>query len=64
MYAGQVEVFRRAVEEGVEPLATGEDGLRAAEVTLAMVESARSGKRVSPSARKEKRSYVAVRRSV
>ena len=47
VYTGQVEAFRRAVEEGGEPLATGEDGLRAGEVTLAMVESARSGRRVS-----------------
>ena len=47
MYTRQVEAFRRAVEEGGEPLATGEDGLRAADITLAMVESARTGRRVS-----------------
>jgi predicted dehydrogenase len=46
MYTAQVDAFNRAVIEGGEPAATGVDGLRAAEITAAMVESARSGRRV------------------
>jgi 1,5-anhydro-D-fructose reductase (1,5-anhydro-D-mannitol-forming) len=44
LYTKQVEAFNRSVEEGTEPVASGLDGLRAAEVTLAMVESARTGR--------------------
>lgn len=46
LYTKQVEAFNTSVEEGTEPVASGLDGLRAAEVTLAMVESARTGRLV------------------
>ena len=47
LYTRQVEAFNRAVSEGTEPAATGLDGLRVAEVTVAMVESARTGVQVT-----------------
>ena len=46
LYTRQVEAFGRAVADGTEPPASGIDGLRSAQVTLAMVESARTGRRV------------------
>lgn len=46
LYTWQVDAFNDAVERDVAPAATGVDGLRAAQVTLAMVESAKSGRRV------------------
>ena len=46
LYTWQVDAFNRAVLEGTEPAATGLDGLRAAQVTVAMVESAKSGARI------------------
>jgi 1,5-anhydro-D-fructose reductase (1,5-anhydro-D-mannitol-forming) len=46
LYTWQVDAFNDAVEHDGEPAATGLDGLRAAQITLAMVESARTGKRV------------------
>jgi len=46
LYARQVEAFCRAVAEGTDPPASGLDGLRSAQVTLAMVESARTGRRI------------------
>ena len=46
LYTWQVDSFNDAVEHDGEPAATGLDGLRAAQITLAMVESARTGKRV------------------
>ena len=46
LYTRQVDAFNDAVEHDGEPAATGVDGLRAAQITLAMVESARTGKRV------------------
>ena len=45
-FVAEIEDFRRAVEEGGEPTATGVDGLRVVEVTLAMVQSARTGRTV------------------
>ena len=47
LYTRQVEAFDAAVEGNGEPLATGVDGLRVVEITLAMVESARTGARVA-----------------
>lgn len=45
-YVDEVEDFDRAVSERREPAATGLDGLRAVEVTLAMITSARQGRTV------------------
>jgi len=47
LYTKQVQAFDAAVEGNGAPLATGLDGLRVVEITLAMVESARTGARVS-----------------
>ena len=47
LYTAQVEAFAEAAQKGSDPLATGEDGLKAAAVTIAMVESARTGRRVT-----------------
>jgi 1,5-anhydro-D-fructose reductase (1,5-anhydro-D-mannitol-forming) len=46
MYVGLVEDFARAVLEGCEPAATGEDGLKVIELTLAVFESNRTGRAV------------------
>ena len=46
-FVAEIQDFRRAVEADEEPAASGMDGLRVVEVTLAMVESARSGRTVS-----------------
>ena len=46
LYTWQVNAFNAAVAGGGEPAASGVDGLRAAQITLAMVESARTGRRV------------------
>jgi 1,5-anhydro-D-fructose reductase (1,5-anhydro-D-mannitol-forming) len=45
-YVAEIEDFERAVARGGEPAATGVDGLRVVEATLAMIESARSGRTV------------------
>src|SRR5919197_5176731 len=45
-YIAEVEDFQREVATGGQPAATGLDGLRAVEVTLAMIESARTRRRV------------------
>ena len=45
-YVDEVEDFYHAVNERREPAATGLDGLRAVEVTLAMIASAREGRTV------------------
>jgi myo-inositol 2-dehydrogenase/D-chiro-inositol 1-dehydrogenase len=42
-YIGEDQSFVRAVREGTQPGATGHDGLRALEVSLALLESARTG---------------------
>lgn len=44
LYALEIEAFSRAVEEGTEFHASGEDGLTSVQVTTAIVESARSGR--------------------
>jgi 1,5-anhydro-D-fructose reductase (1,5-anhydro-D-mannitol-forming) len=45
-FVAEIQDFQRAVEADEEPAASGIDGLRVVEVTLAMVESARSGRTV------------------
>ena len=45
-FTSQMEDFARAVEEDREPAATGIDGLRVVEITLALIESARDGRTV------------------
>ena len=45
-FIAQMEDFHRAIEEDREPAATGMDGLRVVEVTLAMIRSAREGRTV------------------
>jgi 1,5-anhydro-D-fructose reductase (1,5-anhydro-D-mannitol-forming) len=45
-FIAQMEDFHRAIEEDREPAATGMDGLRVVEVTLAMIQSAREGRTV------------------
>ena len=42
----EIEDFQRAVATGRQPAATGLDGLRVVEVTLAMIESARTRRSV------------------
>jgi len=46
LYTRQVDAFNEAVAAGTEPIATGLDGLRTAEITVAMLESARTGRRI------------------
>ena len=48
-FTSQMEEFARAVEEDREPAATGIDGLRVVEITLAMIRSAREGRTVKVS---------------
>jgi 1,5-anhydro-D-fructose reductase (1,5-anhydro-D-mannitol-forming) len=43
-YRDEIEDFNRCLEGGGQPLATGIDGLRAAEISLALFESGRQGK--------------------
>ncbi len=45
-FTAEIEDFQRAIETDTEPAATGIDGLRVVEVTLAMIESARTGRSV------------------
>jgi predicted dehydrogenase len=45
-YVAEIEDFQRAVATGDQPAATGLDGLRVVEVTLAMIESARTHRSV------------------
>jgi predicted dehydrogenase len=45
-YVAEVEDFQRAVATRGQPAATGLDGLRVVEVTLAMIESARTRRSV------------------
>lgn len=46
LYRAEVEDFVRAIRDDVEPAGTGTDGLRAAEICLAMFESGRVGQTV------------------
>ena len=45
-FVSELEDFQKAVEEDREPTATGMDGLRAVQVTSAVVESARTGRTI------------------
>lgn len=45
-YVAEIEDFQQAVAANREPAATGVDGLRVVEVTVAMIESARTGRSV------------------
>ena len=47
LYRAEVEDFVRAIREDRDPAGTGADGLRAAEICLAMYESGRVGRTVS-----------------
>jgi pimeloyl-ACP methyl ester carboxylesterase len=46
-YVAEIEDFQRAAATGGQPAATGLDGLRVVEVTLAMIESARTHRSVT-----------------
>lgn len=46
VYKDEIEDFNCCIKEGGEPLATGMDGLRTAEITIAMLESSRQGKTI------------------
>jgi 1,5-anhydro-D-fructose reductase (1,5-anhydro-D-mannitol-forming) len=46
LYAFSIRQFNRAVQNGTQPFATGEDGLRSLAVALAALESSKSGKRI------------------
>ena len=46
LYTRQVEAFNQAVQQNEEPIASGLDGLRAVQVTEAMIESAARGRTV------------------
>lgn len=46
LYALQLEAFAAAVREGRDPNASGVDGLRATEITIALYESAASGRSI------------------
>ncbi len=45
-FIAEIQDFQQAVELGREPVASGMDGLRVVEVTLAMIESAKTGRTV------------------
>lgn len=45
-FVAELEDFHRSVKDDMEPRATGLDGLRAAQVTSAVIESARTGRAV------------------
>ncbi len=45
-FRAEIADFQQAVDQGREPVASGIDGLRVVEVTLAMIESARTGRAV------------------
>ena len=42
----EIEDFNRAIEQNGQPAATGTDGLKVVQVTVAMLESAAAGKTV------------------
>jgi 1,5-anhydro-D-fructose reductase (1,5-anhydro-D-mannitol-forming) len=46
LYTRQVEAFNQAIQRDMEPIASGLDGLRVVQVTVAMVESASTGRAV------------------
>jgi len=46
LYQRQIEAFNQAIQQNEEPTASGLDGLRAVQVTEAMIESAARGRTV------------------
>jgi 1,5-anhydro-D-fructose reductase (1,5-anhydro-D-mannitol-forming) len=46
LYTRQIEAFTQAIQQHTEPIASGLDGLRAVQVTAAMIESATTGRAV------------------
>ena len=46
-FVAMLEDFQEAVEKDRAPAATGEDGAKVVQVTLAMIESARTGQRIT-----------------
>jgi predicted dehydrogenase len=46
LYKRQVEAFNEAIQHDAEPLASGLDGLRVVQATVAMIESASTGRAV------------------
>ena len=46
LYRDEIEDFNRCLNEGGEPAATGTDGLRLAEISIALFESGRQGKTI------------------
>ena len=46
LFVRQVEAFNQSMATGAAPVASGIDGLKVAEITVAMVESARTGQRI------------------
>ena len=46
LYTNMVEAFHRSIDQDEEPNASGWDGLKVAQVTAAMVESARTGRTI------------------
>jgi len=47
LYKDEIEDFNRCIRENREPSATGIDGMRNAEISVAMFESGRQGKKIS-----------------
>ena len=45
-FVAEIQVFQESVEEGRDPVASGIDGLRVVEATLAMIESATTGRTI------------------
>jgi predicted dehydrogenase len=43
LYRRQIEAFNRAIQQHEDPIASGLDGLKAVQVTEAMIESAARG---------------------
>lgn len=46
LYAAEIEAFNRSIRENTEPNASGTDGLRVVEATVAILESRRRGQAV------------------
>ena len=46
LYTRQVEAFNHAIQHDEEPSASGRDGLHVVQVTMAMIESASTGRTV------------------
>ena len=46
LFTWQTEAFNAAIQQGENPLASGIDGLKSVQVTVAMIESASTGRTV------------------